>query len=326
MAKARSLDKRRKSVRNIRKITRTMELIATAQFRRAMDRALSAASYTERIVELVSTITRADSSDLAGASDSHPLLQTHDRSSSASLLIMTANRGMCGGYNSSILRLGMPRWKELRDEYKSSRLEVSGKRGIATFLFNKLRPDQTYTHFENKPTFEEVDELAQRFLEAYKAGTLDRLEVVYTKFHSLSRQEAVVETLLPMADLAKPKKQVEESSDGNESEANAESYDAAKDKKIDANEFIASPIEYEFLPSPHEVLDELVPLAFRMKFFKCFLDAAVSEQVARMVAMKAATENADSMIGQLTMTYNRARQGQITNEILEVISGAEALS
>jgi len=326
MAKARSLDKRRKSVRNIRKITRTMELIATAQFRRAMDRAISAASYTERIVELVGTITRTDSSALSKASDSHPLLQTHEKASRASLLILTANRGMCGGYNSSILRLGMPRWKELRDEYEHSRLEVSGKRGIAAFVFNKMRPDQTYTHFENKPTFEEIDELAQRFLEAYKAGTLDRLEVVYTKFHSLSRQEAVVETLLPLADLAKPNEPVEEPIGSDESEEVAEATGTANQEKREEKGFNATLIEYEFLPSPHEVLDELVPLAFRMKFFKCFLDAAVSEQVSRMVAMKAATENADGMISQLTMTYNRARQGQITNELLEVISGAEALS
>jgi len=294
MAKARALDKRRKSIRNIRKITRTMELIATAQFARAMDRAMSASAYTKRITKLVADLAKA------GAEVSHPLLQERPEPKRSVLLVLTANRGMCAGYNGSVQRLAFARWREIQKTIPEPTLEVSGKRGISAFRFRKIQPHETFTHFEDKPTFEEVDVLGRRYLEAFETGQLDRLEVAYTKFESLSRQRAVIETLLPLTELG-----------------------AAESKEEEL-----SPIEsqYEFLPSAESILDEVVPASFKAKLFKCFLDAAVSEQIARMMAMKAATENADSMISHLTMIYNRARQGQITSELLEVISGAEALN
>jgi len=158
--------------------------------------------------------------------------------------------------------------------------------------------DETFTQFEDKPTFEEVNVLANRYLELFQTRQLDRLEVAYTRFESISRQQAVVETLLPLAQL-----------DGTGS-AHAETQS----------------VQYDFLPSAESILEEVVPTSFKVKLFKCFLDAAVSEQIARRVAMKAATENADAMIGNLAMAYNRARQGQITSELLEVVSGAEALN
>ena len=291
MAKARALDKRRKSIRNIRKITRTMELIATAQFKRAMDRASAATAYTDRLTAMVRDVARS------GLEISHPLLQPREETNKSILLVLTANRGLCGGYNGSVIRQANGRLKELRATVPDVKLEVSGKRGISNFRFRKIQPDETFTHFEDKPTFEEVDVLATRYLEAFEAGQLDRLDVAYTKFESLSRQRATVETLLPLGEL---KTGEEEAEDLGES-------------------------EYEFLPSAESILDEVVPTSFKVKLLKCFLDAAVSEQIARMVAMKAATENADSMISHLSMVYNRARQGQITSELLEVISGAEAL-
>jgi F-type H+-transporting ATPase subunit gamma len=290
MAKARALDKRRKSIRNIRKITRTMELISTARFKRSMDRATAAAAYTERITALVRDLAKS------GLEVTHPLLEERPAIVRATLLVLSANRGLCGGYNAGVMRLGMSRWKALQDEVPELHLEVSGKRGISAFRFRGIRPDEAFRHFEDRPSFDEVELLANRYLEAYQAGELDRLEVAYTKFESASRQYAVVETLLPMSELA------------------------------DAEEEEAGESQYEFLPSAESILDEVVPTSFKVKLFKCFLDAAVSEQIARMLAMKAATENADAMIHHLTMTYNRARQGQITSELLEVISGAEALS
>ena len=293
MAKARALDKRRKSIKNIRKITRTMELISTARFKRAMDRALAAGAYTKRITKLVADLA------LAGLEVSHPLLETREQTDNASLLVLTANRGLCGGYNGSVLRLAYARWRKLNEEISGTRLEISGKRGISAFRFRKIRADEEFTHFENKPTFGEVELLANRYLEAYQTGQLDRLDVAYTRFDNLSRQTAVVETLLPLSGLV-------------------------GDEEEDAQPTGES--QYEFLPSAESILDEVVPTSFKVKLFKCFLDAAVSEQVARMMAMKAATENADTMISNLTMTYNRARQTQITSELLEVISGAEAIS
>ncbi len=183
-------------------------------------------------------------------------------------------------------------------EVPNRHLEVSGKRGIGAFRFRGIASDAAFTHFQDKPKYQEVEVLADRYLADFAAGRIDRLDVAYTKFENLSRQYSVVETLLPLTSL----------DNGGEEEGRTPET------------------PYEFLPSAEDILDEMVPACFKMKLFKCFLDAAVSEQVARMLAMKAATENADSMIERLTTTYNRARQGQITSELLEVISGAEALS
>jgi F-type H+-transporting ATPase subunit gamma len=291
MAKARALDRRRGSIRNIRKITRTMELISTARFKRAMDRATAATAYTRRITALVGHLAHA------GLEVTHPLLQPRPEPKCAILLALAANRGLCAGYNGNVVRLANARYHELRETIPDVRLEISGKRGISAFRFRKIQPDTTFTHFEDKPSFAEVDVLAVRYLDDFLAGRLDRLDVAYTKFESASRQQAVVETLLPLGGL----------NGADESSASTES-------------------QYEFLPSAESILDEIVPTSFKVKLFKCFLDAAVSEQIARMVAMKAATENADSMISQLSMAYNRARQGQITGELLEIIGGAEALN
>jgi F-type H+-transporting ATPase subunit gamma len=291
MAKARKLVNRRKSVRNIRKITRTMELISTARFKRALARATAAAAYTRRMTSLVGHLAHS------GLEVSHPLLEPRDETNRAVLLVLTANRGLCGGYNSAVLRLALPRRAELQREVSELRLEVSGKRGLTAFKFRGIPLDERFTQFEDRPAFEEVDVLANRYLEAYAARRLDRLEVVYTKFESVGRQRAVIETLLPFG--------LEDTEQEPES---------------------AAETQYEFLPSARSILDEVVPASFKVKLFKCFLDAAVSEQIARRLAMKAATENADKMIGMLSMTYNRARQGQITSELLEVIGGAEALN
>jgi F-type H+-transporting ATPase subunit gamma len=291
MAKAKAFDKRRKSIKNIRKITRTMELISTARFKRAMGRAIAASAYTKRITKLVSNLVRG------GAEISHPLLASRPETKQAILLVLTANRGLCGGYNGSVLRLANARLKELQKLAPQVRLEISGKRGVSYFRFRGIKPDVRFTHFEDKPAFHEVEVLARRYLEDFQAGILDRLDVAYTKFESSSRQFAVIETLLPIAQL-----------------------EGANEEELHPRE-----TQYEFLPSAETILDEVVPASFKAKLFKCFLDASVSEQLARMTAMKAATENADSMISSLSMAYNRARQGQITGELLEIIGGAEAL-
>lgn len=290
MAKARALERRRHSVRSIRKITRTMELIATARFKRAMERAAAAGAYTKRITALVGHLAHS------GLEVSHPLLEARPQTNAATLLVLTANRGLCGGYNASVMRQAYGRLDQFRQEEVDVRLEVSGKRGISAFRFRRIEPAQAFTQFEDKPAFAEVEALADRYLKAYLAGELDQLDVVYTRFESASRQQSVVETLLPLGRL-----------------------EGADDK-------LANGPEYEFLPSAESILDEIVPTSFKVRLFKCFLDAAASEQIARMIAMKAATENADAMIGGLSMAYNRARQGQITSELLEVISGAEALN
>jgi len=292
MANARALDKRRKSIRNIRKITRTMELIATARFKKAMDRASAATAYTARISQLVKDLSQS------GLEVSHPLLEPHENPRHATLLVLTANRGLCGGYNGNVIRGGLSRHSELSESMEQLTFEVSGKRGISAMKFRNVATDAEFTQFDDQPGFEEVEVLANRYLEAYAAGTLDRLDVAYTRFITSSRQEATVETLLPLGAL--------ETDEAADTDSRGESM-------------------YEFLPSAESILEEVVPSSFKVKLFKCFLDAAVSEQIARMVAMKSATENADDMIKYLSMTYNRARQSQITGEIMEIIGGVEAL-
>ena len=299
MANIRAIVKRLKAVRNVRKITRTMELIATARFKKAMDRATEAAAYTQKIAEIVS--------DLSGAalSFSHPLLEGRETQQKSAVLVLTSNRGLCGGYNGGVLRLAVPRLKELRAQGQEVSLEVSGKRGLSFLRFQGETIDREYTHFEEKPTFGEVDELASRYIEAYIAGDLDRLDVAYTRFESSSRDTATIETLLPVGSL----------DDG----------DGSGDSDTDEQAGGGGSVDYEFLPSAGEILEEIVPASFKARLFKCFLDAAVSEQISRMVAMKGATENAGEMIDTLSMKYNRARQTQITSELSEIIGGAAAL-
>ncbi|MEE2827138.1 MAG: ATP synthase F1 subunit gamma [Planctomycetota bacterium] len=301
MANARALDKRRKSIRNIKKITRTMELIATARFKKAMDRASAATDYTKRITSLVADLAQA------GLEVSHPLLESRDSNQSCTVLTISANRGLCGGYNGNVIRAAIGRREEMQQEFGSVRTEVVGKRGNSGFRFRGIEVDESFVDdegvsvIEDDPEFATIDKIADRYLREFAAGELDRLDVAYTRFISSSRQEAVVETLLPLGEL-----------EGMDSEAEA----------TDDSDSVSL---YEFLPDARSILDEVVPTSFKVKLFKCFLDAAVSEHISRMVAMKNATENANEMIKDLSRTYNRARQSQITGEIMEVIGGVEAL-
>ncbi|MFN3190516.1 MAG: ATP synthase F1 subunit gamma [Aureliella sp.] len=292
MANIRELDKRRKSVRNIRKITRTMELIATARFKKAMDRAAAANDYTERITQIVKDLASA------GLEVSHPLLAERAEVKSATVMLLTSNRGLCGGYNGSVIRSALARRSELEQSSDQLRFEISGKRGISAMKFRDVSIDETYTEFEDQPAFDAVAKIADRLMEEFTSGKMDRLDIAYTRFISSSKQEAVVETLLPF------------------------SQPQVEDDTVDGKE---SNSDYEFLPSAESILEEVVPASFRVKLFKCFLDAAVSEQIARMIAMKSATENAGEIIKQLSMTFNRARQAKITGEIMEIIGGVEAL-
>ncbi len=295
MANARALDKRRKSIRNIKKITRTMELIATARFKKAMDRASAATAYTRQITAVVADLARA------GLEVTHPLLEPRKETNNKTLLVLTANRGLCGGYNGNVLRMAIRKLDEMKSEHESKvRTEVSGKRGISGFKFRKMEVEESFTNFDDQPQFVEVEAIADRYLRAYSAGEIDRLDVAYTKFVTSSRQQAVIETLLPLGEL--------------------EGADTPVDDAVKKGESL-----YEFVPSAESILEEIVPTSFKVKLFKCFLDAAVSEQIARMIAMKSATENANDMIKNLSRTYNRARQSQITGEIMEVIGGVEAL-
>jgi F-type H+-transporting ATPase subunit gamma len=293
MANPRALVNRRKAVRNIRKITRTMELIATARFKKALDRASEAEAFTRKIAELAADLS-------ASAGDvSHPLLKKHEQVKNSVLLVLCSNRGLCGGYNAAILREATHTLRRNAQDNITTHLELSGKRAINYFRYQGVKPEHSWTQFEDKPRFDEVDPLADRYIRDFISGQIDRVQVAYMKFINAAVQKAVVETLLPL-----------------EGAVETTPGEGAAPKKR---------VEYEFLPSADNILAELLPVAFKVRLFKCFLDAAVSEQIARRVTMTQATENADEMIKSLTRHYNRARQAGITKEILEVISGAEAL-
>jgi F-type H+-transporting ATPase subunit gamma len=288
MANTRELVKRRKAIRNIRKITRTMELIATSKFKKAMDRAAQATAFTQKIGELAADLTHS------AGSISHPLLEVRPEVKNAVLLVLCSNRGLCGGYNGSILREGISRLKELQGQGVNVQVEASGKRAIAAFKFQRIATTQTYTHFEDKPRFEETQVLADRYIREYISGAIDRVDVAYMRFFNAAKQAVVVETLLPLGTVA-------------------------------ATQTTGPKLEYEFVPDAKGILEEVLPVSFKVRLFKCFLDAAVSEQIARRVAMKAATENADEIIKNLSQEYNRARQSKITTELSEIIAGATAL-
>ena len=297
MANAKTLVKRRKAVTGIEKITRTMQLIATAKFQKTMHRATATQPYTEKLTELVTHLSR-QVTDV-----DHPLLRSEPVSGRCGVLVLTSNRGLCGGYNGRLLEAGLNR---LRESEKSSEMEldVSGKKGINYFRFLGREIRKSYTHLEDKVRFEEVEVLADEFIDRFSRRELDSVYVVYTKFQSVARQVPTVIELLPMQARA----------------------DTDSDKSAGGPAGGEAGVQYDFSPDPEALLAELLPASVRTRLFQCFTDSAVSEQIARMVAMKAASDAAKDMIKILTRTYNRARQTQITMELLDIIGGAEAIS
>lgn len=289
MANRRILVKRRKAAQNIRKITRTMQLIATARFQSAYNRATATKPYTQKLAELVADLSMA-AEDLR-----HPLMETPDVKRSA-VMVLTTSRGFCGAYNSNVLRTAL----EFLDKeaLTDSRADVQmvGKKGISFFRFLGREMVEEITHIGETPTYEQVEPLANDLMDRFSRGEISAVHVVYMRFVSAGRQRPHVAQLLPLV--------------------REESPDDA----------LGVPGQYEFSPDPGGILDELLPATVRSRLFEAFNDAAVSEQMARMVAMKAATDAAGEMIKTLTRQYNRARQSQITMELLDIVGGADALA
>ena len=288
MANRRVLVKRRTSVRNIRKITRTMQLIATARFQAAFNRATATKPFTKKLAELVADLSRA------AGNVSHPLLETNDAPRSV-LLVLTGDRGLAGGYNTSILRAAIEHMDRQQEAGITSDVHMVGKKGIAYFKFLR-RPMSEQTTIGDKPRFDQIEPIANALMDRFIRGEISSVHVAYMRFISTSVQRPMVVQLLPLA--------------------------------APAPEGGAEPraIDYEFSPDPQQLLDELLPTTVRVLLFQAFNDATVSEQVARMVAMKAATDAAGDMIKALTRQYNRARQTQITMELLDIVGGANALA
>jgi F-type H+-transporting ATPase subunit gamma len=291
MAKARAIVKRRKAVRNIRKITRTMQMIATARFQQAHKRVLAGKPYVTRIRHLVGQLAE-------GADLDHPLLRTNPDSAPDLLLVLTSNRGLCGGYNSNVLRAAIHHIDPLRSEGRQVHVHMVGRKGIHYFKFLRRPLEAAHAEFGDKPTYAQVAQLAEQFMEQYAAGQVRSVSAVYMHFLSTGTQSPGVVQILPM----EPPRRLEEAAVG-----------------------VRRPVEWEFSPDPASILADLLPEAVKVTLFQAFLEAITSEQVARMVAMKAATDSANDMIKLLSLRYNRARQTQITLELLDIVGGANAL-
>ncbi len=299
MANRRVLVKRRKSTRNIRKITRTMQLIATARFQASFKRAVASRPYSDKLAELVGDLSRA-----AGSTD-HPLMRTHDDVDRGALVMITSNRGLCGGYNSNVLRTAIEHIDTEADAGRVAEVTMVGNKGRNYFRFLGREMVRELTELGDDPGFDQIEPLANELIDRFVNGEIRSVHVAYMRFVSTSRQVPVVVQLLPLAP------------------------DEAADDEAPGGSQVAPQgrpgVEYEFSPEPQALLDELLPASVRMRLFQCFTDAVVSEQVARMVAMKAATDAAGDMIKTLTRQYNRARQTHITMELLDIIGGAAAI-
>lgn len=297
MAKTREIKKRIKAVKNIQRITRTMQMIATSKFAKSQARAEATKPYTEGIFELVQELAAT------AGNVSHPLIEGPDggfRDDARPLtLVITSDRGLCGPYNGSVLRTAI---KQLRAEGAGSnaRVEVVGKKGVAFMKFNGIAVHRHHTQFGDRPEFEDVQELAQHYIELFEAGRITGVNLVYMRYISVARQSPATVQLLPL----KPPAIESDEEGGSGSGLSA---------------------QYEFSPDAEGLLAELLPETVKTTLFQAFNDAVVSENIARMVAMKAATDNAGKMGKALKRKFNRARQAQITTELNEIVSGAAAL-
>ena len=296
MAKPRQIVKRRKAVTNIRKITKTMQLIATARFQQAFNRATATKPYTQKITQLVEELSAAAEGQI-----DHPLLKENPDAPKDLLLVLTSNRGLCGGYNAGVLRKAMA---HLQTATRRQELHVVGKKGIAYFRFMRKEITEAITTIDDRPRFEQVEPLATSFMKRYEAGEFGSVYVTFTRFISTGRQIPETIRLLP---LSRAEVQTSE---------HAPTAQPGLPKRT---------VQYDFSPAPDQLLKVLLPQTVKVRLYQCFTDAAVSEQTARMVAMKAATDAAGDMIKSLSRQFNRARQSQITMELLDIVGCAEAL-
>jgi F-type H+-transporting ATPase subunit gamma len=327
MAKARAIVKRRKAVRNIKKITKTMQMIATAKFQKSLKRAVGTKPYTLKVRELVR--------DLAASVENvdHPLLRNpgpEERTSRIALMVVTSNRGLAGAYNGSVLRAASAFIREQEAMGKTIELYLAGKKGVTFFNFQK-RPIAEKYAIGDTPRHADSDLVAQFFMDRFVKGELDSVHIAYMDFLSTSNQKPEISTLLPLAGLESAADEVAQQFAQREAQLQKGTMDTKhRGEDVRASAPVPSDVHhhkltYDFSPDPQTLLDELLPLTVKSALFQALLDATTSEHVARMVAMKSATDNADKMAKSLTMQYNRARQTQITTELSEIMGGVEAM-
>jgi F-type H+-transporting ATPase subunit gamma len=302
MASQRDVKRRIDSVKNIRKITRAMEMVAAARLRRAEQRIAHLRPYAGAIRRM----TRQAAEAAGGEVGKLPILQQHENENSIAILLVTADRGLAGAFNSQILRAGLRAAGEHESEGRDTTFFASGRRGVSSLTFRGREVAGAYTGFTERPSYADAREIAEDLMTAYVDGKVDRVEILYNGYVSPLVQEVRRETLLPLQEATILEESDEEDS-GDEGDGSGHH----------------ALVEYE--PGPEEILQRLIPDYVEISLYRALLESTASELGARMTAMRNASENAGEIIEDLTLEMNRARQAEITQEIMEVVAGAEAL-
>ena len=292
------------SVKNIQKITRAMEMVAAARLRRAEQRISALRPYAGAIRRM----TRQAAAAAGGEVGSQPILAEREKVETVGIMLVTADRGLAGAFNSQILRAGIRRALEHEGEGRKVVFVSSGRRGVSSLRFRGREPQGEYTGFTDRPAYADAREIAGDLMTAYVDGDVDKVEIFYNGYISALSQVVRNEVLLPLqqATLLEGK---EGDEDGNAEQEPDHGHHAL--------------VEYE--PDPADILERLVPDYLEISIYRALLESTASEHGARMTAMRNASENAGEVIEDLTLEMNRARQAEITSEIVEVVAGAESL-
>jgi F-type H+-transporting ATPase subunit gamma len=295
------------AVKNIQKITRAMEMVAAARLRRAEQRIEVLRPYASAIRRMTRQAAEA-----AGNVPSLPILEEHDSVDKVGLLLVAGDRGLAGAFNSNIIRAGASAGRRHQSEGRQPIYFGSGRRAVSSITFRGLDLAEGFTGFTDRPSYADARRIAERLMSAYVDGEVDQVEVFYNHYISPLSQDVSRETLLPLQQAT-----VLEEEDGDE-----DSEDEREDRGRDDGP--RALVEYE--PDPEEILKRLVPDYVEISIYRALLESTASEHGARMTAMRNASENASGLIDDLTLEMNRARQAEITQEIMEVVAGAEGLS
>jgi F-type H+-transporting ATPase subunit gamma len=307
MATLKDIRSRISSVKNIKKITRAMEMVAAARLRRAEQRIEELRPYADAIRRM----TRR-ASEAAEKLPELPILEERENISRVGLLLVTGDRGLAGPFNSQIMRAGNKRATEIKGDGKEVVWYASGKRGASSLKFRKLDPAATFEGFTDRPAFSDAREIGDALTSAYVDEKVDRVEIIYNGYISPMSQEVRHETLLPL-----------QQADILEEEGDEEDEEEEGGREEEGSHHERSLWIYE--PDPEEILARLVPDYVEISIFRALLESTASEHGARMTAMRSASDNASELIENLTLEANRQRQAEITQEIMEVVAGAEGL-
>jgi F-type H+-transporting ATPase subunit gamma len=294
------------AVKNIQKITRAMEMVAAARLRRAEQRIEALRPYANAIRRMTRQAAEA-----AGRVPQLPILEEHDQVSKVGLLLIAGDRGLAGAFNSQIVRAGVAAGREHDGDGRTPVYFASGRRPATSLSFRGLEPAESFTGFTDRPAYADARRIADRLMAAYIDGEVDQVEIFYNGYISPVSQEVRRETLLPLQRATVLEE--EDSEDENEDRGSS-------DRRSEPRALV----EYE--PDPEEILKRLVPDYVEISIYRALLESTASEHGARMTAMRNASDNAKDLIQTLTLEMNRARQAEITQEILEVVAGAEGLS